>query len=166
MSAGSDNAPLFRRVRRCALATAGFCTRCLRLHIATGLTAGKPYDVVMPSSLVGLALGVSRQPFRSETSMVFLELWIGVAVRYRLPRPDRVLRLSVRLVRCRRSPGVVSMATTSCQNSFSVRHLTTGSRSSLSRPTVSPQPPPPDRLRPSPKFVKGDRFTPVARHII
>jgi len=31
--------------------------------------------------------------------MVFPELWIGVAVRYRLPRPDRVLGLSVRLVR-------------------------------------------------------------------
>jgi len=52
----------------------------------------------MPS-LVGLALGISCQAFRFETSMVFPELWIGVAVRYRLPRPDRVLGLSVRLVR-------------------------------------------------------------------
>src|SRR5260221_14532570 len=33
-----------------------------------------------------------------------------------------------------------------------------GLRSSPSRPTVSPQPPPPDRLRPSPKF--GDSSPP------
>jgi hypothetical protein len=31
--------------------------------------------------------------------MVFLELRIGVAVRYRLPRPDWILRLSVRFIR-------------------------------------------------------------------
>ena len=31
--------------------------------------------------------------------MVFLKLRIGVAVRYRLPRPDWVLRLSIRFIR-------------------------------------------------------------------
>jgi hypothetical protein len=31
--------------------------------------------------------------------MIFLELRIGVAVRYRLPRPDWILRLPVRLIR-------------------------------------------------------------------
>ncbi|MCK1542179.1 hypothetical protein IVB12_09385 [Bradyrhizobium sp. 179] len=50
-------------------------------------------------SILAFELGISRQALGPETFMVFLELWIGVAVGYRLPRPNGVLRLSVRFVR-------------------------------------------------------------------
>jgi hypothetical protein len=50
-------------------------------------------------SILACRPGISRQALRPETLVVFLELRIGVAVRYRLPRPDWILRLSVCFIR-------------------------------------------------------------------
>jgi hypothetical protein len=37
-----------------------------------------------------LQLGLTRQPVRSKTVVVLLKFWLGLAFRYRLPRPQRV----------------------------------------------------------------------------
>jgi hypothetical protein len=50
-------------------------------------------------SILALKAGISRQALGPETLMVFLELGIGMAVRYRLPCPNGVLRLSVCFIR-------------------------------------------------------------------
>src|SRR5437016_4127590 len=42
---------------------------------------------------------LSRQPFRSKAFVVCMEFWLGLAVRYRLPRRKRVESPSLELVR-------------------------------------------------------------------
>jgi hypothetical protein len=60
---------------------------------------GQQHDRSESLSFLRLEPSLTRQPLRSEAFVVRLELWLGLTVRYRLPRRQRIEGPSIGFVR-------------------------------------------------------------------